>query len=115
MEWQQGGMPTRSAAEQRAHTRHKITRAAVLHYAGTQIPVVLQDMSKSGARIALPPTRKADTLQGPMHVDIPGVMRMRIERKWGTATTMGVAFEPPAPRKAMLEVQIQRLLRAAPR
>lgn len=94
----------------RESERKPTHRNAILHYAGTRIPVVLKDISRGGTQIKLNPGATHKTLDGPVQLEIPGLMKLPIDLRWRKDANIGAKFDLPKPRLATLEMQIKRML-----
>lgn len=106
------GTPTEwgESRDQRIEKRKNVVHSGVLHYKGTQIPVVVQDLSRSGARLSLYPGRAGMVIDGPVTLEIPGVTRLPVTVRWQNKTMFGAAFELTPARKATLQQQIDRIM-----
>lgn len=102
-------------AQKRADVRKAVQHSAVLHYKGTQIPVVLQDMSRNGVRIGLNASRAGLVLEGPAFLAMPGGMRLPLNIRWQKNTVFGAAFDLPVARKASYHMQIENVIGRARR
>ena len=103
------GMATGKLWKKRKDQRNQVSHAAVLHYNGTQIPVVLKDISYGGSQVSLYPNRAAMEFDGPLTLEVPGKMKLPIELRWRKATKLGAAFVAPAHQKMFLQKQIDRI------
>lgn len=109
MVWEKGARAGVAQANKRVSDRKATHKSAVLHYKGTQIPVVLKDVSHGGTQMELNAMRSKMPLEGPMRLDIPGVMQVPVDIRWRSAAKLGVAFNLPESRKATLAHQLDRL------
>ncbi len=96
--------------QKRSEPRASVKHSAVLHYKGTQIPVVLEDMSRGGARIAMNANRAGMALDGSAFLEVPGALKLPLKIRWQKNTTLGAAFDLPASRKATFQQQIDRVI-----
>ncbi len=113
----QRGMTSPSGvhSQKRADSRKPVKHSAILHYNGTQIPVVLFDLSRGGARVGYLAGRTAMVLDGPVTLEVPGSLRLPVSIRWQNSTGFGVSFELPAARKATCQQQIDRIIARAGR
>ena len=104
-------MQLRSPAphSRRHHSRVAVRRAAVLHLSGRQVPVVLQDVSQGGVRLALPAQRRDLPLEGAMRLDIPGLGLVSVQLRWRDGAQAGLAFDAPPARLSSLVPQLGRM------
>lgn len=105
------GHNTMTGLQRREHQREPTNRSGVLHYKGTRIPVVLEDISRTGARIKLPPTAKDRDFDTDVQLEIPGLMTMPVDLRWRTGSAIGAQFGLKGPRLAMLGSQIKTMLK----
>ncbi len=96
--------------DERIEARKPVKHSAILHYKGTQIPVVVQDLSHSGARIAFHAGRAGMVIDGPFVIEVPGAMRLPAVPRWQKNSVFGAAFDLPPARKATYQQQIDRVI-----
>lgn len=101
--------------QRRREARKPVKHSGILHYNGTQIPVVLQDMSRGGVRIGVNSARSDPVIDGPVVLEVPGAMRLPLQIRWQSSTAIGAAFALPPSRKATCQQQIDRLISRAAR
>ena len=107
MAWQSYGHNTMKGRQRRETPREPTNRSGVLHYKGTRIPVVLEDISRTGAKVKLPPTSQDDNFEEDIQLEIPGLMKLPVDLRWRSGASMGAQFSVKGPRLAMLGSQIK--------
>lgn len=96
--------------QRREAEREPTNRTGVLHYKGTRIPVVLEDISRTGTRMKLPPTIGDQPLENDMQLEIPGLVKMPVDMRWRDGSAIGAQFGFTGPRLAILGTQIKTML-----
>lgn len=108
-------MSAQTGFKRRDGGRTALTHSAVLHCGGAQVPVILQDISRGGAKVKTHVMRPGLDLSAADKLEIPGMFSAPIDVRWNANGAVGAQFDLPAHRQNTLAMQIARVIQRSKR